>query len=85
MDVLRGYLDYQGFYGPIDTCANSGYQALFLARKGPGDEATSISNPESLKLVLVTPLIFFQSILVGGLIKVSQLPHVRVHVSHWLN
>ena len=28
-----------GFYGPIDACTNSGYQALFLAHKGPGDEA----------------------------------------------
>ena len=33
------YGSISGFYGPIAACANSGYQALFLARKGPGDKA----------------------------------------------
>ena len=30
---------YREFYGNIDTCADSVYQALFSPLKGPGDEA----------------------------------------------
>ena len=30
-----------GFYGPIDACACSGYQALLPHREGPGEEASS--------------------------------------------
>ena len=29
------------FYGLIDACVCSGYQALLPCREGPGDEATS--------------------------------------------
>ena len=65
-----------GFYGQIDTCACSGYQALLPRREGPGDEAMHHQHAEGGSgLVLVLVMQYIQRCGGSGLVNETRLGH----------